>query len=553
MIETKLKSEPNGQAAPDPKREGTLHQVFPFLKNKYSFSPQYDFGKKDLLESPIESSAFNIFGLIRATLDSRGEQGFWSFSHHAHRGDFLTLLASILNDIPFLSEKNWPEGWKKIAELRREMEEARSAGDQLRLTRASDQVFNFAKAAQQNLLWEMQDSILFCLRSAARTFVKNSGGVPQIWASAMDWFQQEWGRDTFISLPGILLTSGRQAEAKDIIRNFARLERRGIIPNRIWDASRPEFIEYNTVDGSLWFIQAVQQVVERSDDWDFAREMLQSLRHITEAYMKGTDYIYLDRLNRIRMDEDGMIASPPQATWMDADPNGQGHPVTPRNGKTVEINALWYADLRFMAEVEKRSGEMARAYELSDVAEKVRKSFNEKFWNPGRNALYDVIEGDPTGASVRPNMIFAVSHGGDLLSPERQELVFETVARELLTPFGLRTLSPSDRNYHGRYDTHLPPGQKDLAYHQGTVWPWLLGGYADALVRVRKYQGKGRDEIKAELKSLLAPLCEFLLASEHQTLPEVFDGDAPHRQGGTRSQAWSVAEVLRIFEEYLQR
>ena len=305
------------------------------------------------------------------------------------------------------------------------------------------------------------------------------------------------------------------------------------------------------------------------------------LRRIVEGYAKGTGYQMHGRFNRIFMDKDGLIVSPAQATWMDADPDGRDQPVTPRDGKAVEINALWYANLRYLARLERDNGNAAEAAALEARAERVKKSFNEKFWfktddnrkawGGSGGALRDVVEGDPHGDAIRPNMLFAVSHGEDLLSAERQEAVVLAATKDLLTPYGLRTLSYRDGGYRARYDTSQPPVVKDQAYHQGTAWPWLMGAYADALAKVRRNQGWDEPRITAETKAVMTPLVEFLASSPEGSLPEVFDGGdfdqalrgfsmadpaglAPvvarlarmQNRGGTRSQAWSVAEAMRV-------
>lgn len=396
------------------------------------------------------------------------------------------------------------------------------------------------------------DLIISTLKKAANTFVKEVDGTIQIWASSMDWFQQEWGRDTFISLPGLLLSTHRFEEAKNNIKNFARYEKNGLIPNRIADPKKPETIEYNTVDGSMWFVQAVKKYLDCTGDWKFVEEISPVVRDILQGYEKGTSFERLNKRHEIRMDKDGLIISPAQSTWMDADPDGRGMPITPRNGKTVEVNALWYSNLKFVAALESREASSARAKRLKELAALVKKSFNGKFWNESQDCLYDVIEGDPHKDAIRPNMIFAVSHGEDLLSNECQKKVFDVVTRDLLTPYGLRTLSPKDAKYHGKFYTERPPIEKDFAYHQGTVWPWLIGPYIDALVRLRKSEKKSLRQIQSEITAILTPLCDFMMAYEYKTIPEVYDGDAPHRPGGTRSQAWSVAEVLRTITEYLK-
>lgn len=381
---------------------------------------------------------------------------------------------------------------------------------------------------------------------AADAFIKKANGGTQIWASSLDWFQQEWGRDTFISLPGLLLSTKRFEDAKSVISRFSLFQRNGLIPNRIADASRPETIEYNTVDASMWFIQSIKKYVDMTHDWEFVRQMVPTIQVIIQNYKTGARYQRNERNWEIKMDEDGLIQCPPQSTWMDADPEGRG-PITPRNGKPVEINALWYSNLKFLSATETKLV-VNHAVEES-LTHKVKRSFNDKFWNESEDALYDVIEGDPHQGAIRPNMIFAVSHGEDLLPPERATAVFESVTEDLLTPYGLRTLSPRDSHYHGIYETDRPPMEKDQAYHQGTVWPWLIGSYIDALVKVREFEGKSSQDCNPEIRYILSPLLDYLLRNPTGSLPELFDGNPPHRPGGTRSQAWSVAEVLRVFIE----
>ena len=393
-----------------------------------------------------------------------------------------------------------------------------------------------------------QHSILEVFNAAADTFVKQIDGEVQLWAASRDWFLEPWGRDTFIALPGILLIPGRFQEAKSIIRNFASFEQNGLIPNRV----RLSLIEYNTVDASLWFLQAIKAYYRYTHDLDLIQEVYPVFKNIISYYIQGTAYHRYGQENVICMDpDDCLIKSPPQATWMDADPLGTGQPITPRNGKAVEVNALWYANLRFFLEISnllQRDQQMHT--EIALIAETARDSFNRKFWNPHEEALYDVIEGDPHKGALRPNMIFAVSHGGDLLDAVRQMKVMNSVLNDLLTPGGLRTLSPRDSHYQGDYDTYLPPEQKDLAYHQGTAWPWLIGPYCDAVARVQRYQRKETKEIKQTLARIISPLVRFCLESPFKSLPEVFSGNPPYLPGGTTSQAWSVAEVLRILVEY---
>ena len=393
-----------------------------------------------------------------------------------------------------------------------------------------------------------QYPVLEIFFQAASTFVKHQNGSVQIWAANRDWFFEEWGRDTFISLPGILLVTKQFGDARKIIEGFAAHEKNGLIPNRI----QKEKILYNSADAPMWFIQATKSYYQYTGDFDFVRKMLQILRKIIDAYRNGTSYERFGSDQKIKMDEnDALVMSPPQATWMDADPSGNGTTiVTPRNGKTVEINALWYENTRFLAKLEKHEKNLLRAKDYDSLADDIKKSFNAKFWNSSENALLDVIEGDPHGAAIRPNMLLAVSHGGDLLPDYRKVAVVESVRKDLLTPGGLRSLSPRDSHYIGTYDTYLPLDRKDWAYHQGTAWPWLIGPFCDALATVREFQGENAASIRYEIARKLGPLVRFCMESPYKSLPEVFSGDPPYEPGGTTSQAWSVAEVLRVLCEH---
>jgi predicted glycogen debranching enzyme len=370
--------------------------------------------------------------------------------------------------------------------------------------------------------------VLETFKSTANQFIKNIDGQVEIWAASRDWFMEEWGRDTFVSLPGILLVNGRFEEAKSVFRRFASFEKEGLIPNKINKGN----VMYNTADAPMWFIQAVKKYLRYTKDMGFVNDMLPVMRRIIGAYKNGASYQRYGNDRVIKMDDDGLIISPAQATWMDADCFGKACPITPRNGKTVEVNALWYDNLRFLSQIDN---------DYESLAIQVKKSFNKRFWNSSEKCLYDVVDGDPHGRAVRPNMVFAVSHGGDLLSARRQKMIVRKVEKELLTPGGLRTLSPKDSYYRETYDTYLPVEKKDLAYHQGSAWPWLMGGFCDTLAKV----GKSK-----KIKNYIAPLVRFCLESPFKSLPELFSGNPPYEPGGTTSQAWSVAEVLRVIVEH---
>ncbi len=434
-------------------------------------------------------------------------------------------------------------------------------------------------------LWQYGAILQRLYIRASRLFVKAFDGISEIWASSVEKFQQQWGRDAFISLPGLLLATGKFKEARNVIESFAGLEKNGLIPNRIWDRNNPQAIEYNTADGSMWFIQAVKKYVEVTGDTAFAEKMLPTIRNIVRGYENGTGYDDSHHISddpsknsqRIFMADDGLIVCPPGSTWMDAMLPSYGF-VTPRHGKPVEIQALWYANLRFMAELAGRSSaqeNQGEHHHYAQLADRVKESFNNKFWNEQEHALFDVVDTDYILAgAIRPNMLVAISHGGDLLSPERQRQVFENAKRNLITPYGPRTLDPrtvpgeADKGkppfhyYYPHYYTESTPKpedgwdhfqwHKDFASHQGPVRPSLMGIYTDALVRVRVQERKTKDEIKNEIRELLLPLTEDLLRDG--TLHEVYDAeprpDGRRHPGGTSSQAQSVAEVLRVLMEY---
>ena len=347
------------------------------------------------------------------------------------------------------------------------------------------------------------------------------------------WFT-DWGRDTMIALPGLCLTTGRYAVAREILTSFAGAVHNGLLPNRFSDNGQGA--EYNTVDASLWFFHAVYAYAQASGDWGFAQaEMLPVLQAILDAHIKGTDYdIGVDP-------SDGLLhAGHPgvQLTWMDAKVGDWV--VTPRTGKPVEINALWYNALCVTGEIAERAGQADLAADCIKRAAQAKVSFAAAFWNPAAHSLFDVIgpDGQPD-ASPRPNQIFAVSLPFPVIEGDEAKAVVDAVAGSLLTPFGLRTLAPGSPDYHARYAPGDPTA-RDGAYHQGTVWPWLLGAFCDAHLKVYGDRSKTR----ALLRALLgAGLSQYGVAS----LAEVADGDPPYAPNGCPAQAWSVAEVLRAY------
>ena len=345
------------------------------------------------------------------------------------------------------------------------------------------------------------------------------------------WFT-DWGRDTMISLPGLCLSTGRHDVAREILSSYAGAVRNGLLPNRFTDGGGGA--DYNTVDAALWYFHAIHQYASLSGDWAFATdEMLPVLQDILTHHIQGTDYgIGVDPADGLlRAGQPGV-----QLTWMDAKVGDWV--VTPRIGKPVEINALWHNALCVTADLAKRGGRDDAAAEYGTRAAQAKASFAQAFWNPETSSLFDVIgpDGQPD-ASIRPNQIFAVSLPFPVLEGDQARGVVEQVQKTLLTPYGLRTLSPDSPNYRGHYG---PGGQdvRDGEYHQGTVWPWLLGGFIEAHLKV--YGDK------AAARALFVPsLSDALSDDGMDTLCEIRDGDAPHAPNGCIAQAWSVAELFR--------
>jgi predicted glycogen debranching enzyme len=342
------------------------------------------------------------------------------------------------------------------------------------------------------------------------------------------WFT-DWGRDTMISLEGLTLATGRFAEAGSILRMFAHHIRDGLVPNMFPEGANEGL--YHTADATLWFFHAMDRYLRVTGDRRTLIKLLPILRDIIEHHLNGTRFgIHVDPA-------DGLLtqgAPGYQLTWMDA--KAGDWVVTPRRGKAVEINALWYNTLRLASDWLARTGDAEGAQQLRNAAELAQASFNKRFWNAKTGCLYDVIDGeDGDDASVRPNQLFAISLPNAVLDPARWPAVLEVCERELLTPVGLRSLSPKSPAFKQSYRGDLLA--RDAAYHQGTVWSWLIGPYIDALLRVRN----DVDAARKALDGLIAHLGENCIGY----VSEVFDAEPPFAPGGCVAQAWGVAELLR--------
>ncbi len=343
------------------------------------------------------------------------------------------------------------------------------------------------------------------------------------------WFC-DWGRDTMIALPGLTLSLGRPEIARKILESFARYVDGGMLPNNFPDRNGTP--QYNTIDAALWYFEAVRQYLEATQDLALLNKLFPVLSAIVDAHVAGTRY-------NIKVDPaDALLygGSPDvQLTWMDAKIGDWV--VTPRIGKPVEINALWINALNTMGEFARRLARPRQGY--LKLKEKAEKNF-QKFWNPERNCCFDVIDAPGVGAdaALRPNQVFAVSLPVSPLTREQGKSVVDTLGRELLTSFGLRSLGPSEPGYVGCYAGG--PRERDSAYHQGTVWAWLLGPYALA-----HYTVYGDREAA---QSFLEPLGRSIYSAGLGNISEIFGGDAPFPAAGCFAQAWSVAEVFRVWE-----
>ena len=343
------------------------------------------------------------------------------------------------------------------------------------------------------------------------------------------WFG-DWGRDSFIALQG-LLEAGQYEHAKGVFRTFSKCMSDGMIANVFDDYS--DRAHYNSIDASLWFVQAAGRYLALTGDREFWRaELFPAVERILRAYHDGTKF-------DIHADADGLLSggsTQTQLTWMDAKLGNEA--ITPRHGKPVEINALWHSAHRIMAE-SLRGEDPAAADEYAARADRIAAAFTQAFWNPKANCLYDCITQGVPDASIRPNQIFAVSLPHSPLSPERQAAVVKVVREHLLTPMGLRTLSPFDSRYRRAYGGSWE--SRDRSYHQGTVWAWLMGPFIEAHLKVENY----KPFAVAQARQWLAAFEEHLRQACLGQVSEIFDGDSPHDPRGCVAQAWSVCELLR--------
>lgn len=344
-------------------------------------------------------------------------------------------------------------------------------------------------------------------------------------------FFADWGRDTMIAMVGCCISTRRFEDAKSIFRTFMKYCKNGLMPNMFPEGGNEPI--YNTVDASLLFVGAVYEYYQESEDVAFVKEALPIMVDIMEWYQKGTDF-------HIRMCSDGLIEAGSgleQVTWMDVR-YGDILP-TPRHGKPVEINAYWYNALRIMGYFSRLSGEEVMQYD--ELAALVKTSFQEQFWNEDQRCLKDIVSGEPADGQIRCNQIWAISLPFTMLDREKEIMVVDQVFEKLYTPYGLRTLNIEDKNFKTNYGgSHYA---RDMAYHQGTVWPFPMGGYYLAYLKVHDYSEKAVLKVKDQLNSLQACMREGCIGQ----IAEIYDGKNQTISQGCFAQAWSVSEILRVF------
>ncbi len=366
-----------------------------------------------------------------------------------------------------------------------------------------------------------------CLINSAQQFIVRQNDSTEIIAG-FPWFGI-WGRDTLISLPGLTLAIGDNKTAMDVLDTISKKLKEGLFKNK---GTGPD-ADLNSVDAPLWYFWAIQQYVLYTGDAKGAwKKYNEKMKSILEYYRNGTHY-------NIKMRDNGLVYAGIEGkalTWMDASVNGKA--ITPRIGYDVEINALWYNAIKFSLEMAEKFNDSDFISKWEEWPEKIKASFIELFWSDKRKYLADYVDDSGTNWDVRPNMVFACSLPYTMISKDQQKMILDIVKSELLTPRGLRTLSPNNEKYIGIYEGD--PESRDMAYHQGTVWPWLIGHFCEAYLKIHKKSGLQM------VKDIYAGFEPEMVNAGIGTISEIFDGNPPHEAKGAISQAWSVAELLRL-------
>jgi len=343
-----------------------------------------------------------------------------------------------------------------------------------------------------------------------------------------------------LSLPGLLLVNGKFKEASKLIKTWLNYMNEGLIPNATFDDAN-DFV-YNSVDATLWLFNAIYLYFRYTEDLNFIKEIYPKLQESIQCYIEGTKHnIHVDKKDFLLIQGEPGV----QLTWMDAKVNDWV--VTPRHGKAVEINGLWYNALMIMAEFAQELDKKDDSKKYRNYAKKVEQNFMDRFWNNEKNCLIDCINENRIDTSIRPNQVVVLSLPFNPVPEGNSRAVLKVVKEKLLTPYGLRTLSPEESDYKNIYEGD--PMSRDSAYHQGTVWAWLLGPFISAYAKYFRHQPEFREEIL----SFLDAFPDHMFCAGLGTISEIFDGDSPHLPKGAISQAWSVAEILRVlFEDVLE-
>lgn len=496
-------------------------KIVPFYQFTAKGSEPEPEQKFQYTKNAVISNGMTLYFQTNGTLDNIEErQETYFYSYDACDGRRETGLAKSGH---IITESVQP-GEEKILKLVYSMENADQDADVIILEM---QTYRKALEAKAGLHKEMAKELV----KSASQFVSRRESTNGRTILAGYPFFEDWGRDTMIALPGICISTGQYETAKEILRTFAVNERGGLMPNLFPEGGNDPL--YNTVDAALLFINCVYLYYQAAGDRAFVQEMYPVMERIIKAYREGTDY-------GIHMDEDGLIQSGEglwQVTWMDVRV-GDILP-TPRHGKPVEINAYWYNALCIMDELAETADKKAVYTQLKET---VKASFVDKFWMDDKKCLKDLVSGTKADAQIRCNQIWAVSLTFTMLDPEKEQQVVETVFEKLYTPYGIRTLEQEDQEVHGLYQGKME--DRDMAYHQGTVWTFPLGAYYLAYLKVNQYSPEAKKIVREQLEVMEAAMREGCIGQ----LPEIYDGENPTRSKGCFAQAWSVGEILRVYE-----
>lgn len=497
----------------------------------------------------------NFHSLRKADSNLHAEYSFQKGLLKFKFNDKPTTLFASINVGEFISQQDWYYNFEYLEEMERGLDFREdlfkpgyftlkvNKGDQLIVTLSTNQInregvelYESELNRRENLVKDinLKDDVLKHLILAADQFIVKRKAAGQTIIAGYHWFS-DWGRDTMISLPGLTISTERYNDAQHILETFASVIDKGMIPNNFPDNGA--LPEYNTVDATLWFVIAIRRFLDETNDFYFVRETIYpQIKKLIEWHEKGTRY-------NIHEDYDGLLyAGEPgmQLTWMDAKIGNWV--ITPRQGKAVEINALWYNLLKIAHDLAKNFNDKDCEIYYKAKAAKVLKNFKETFWYNEGGYLYDFVDGDNRDTSFRPNQLYALSLPYKLLNTDQAKIIVDKVYEKLYTPFGIRSLSPDDKNYNPIYTGDQY--SRDAAYHQGTVWSFLLGTFADAI------EFAYPEEKNARIKKIIEEFIPHLSLAGIGTVSEIFDGESPNYPKGCIAQAWSVAEFLRIYKKY---